>query len=83
MNILNRVKDYIDDKEIKLTAYTNKLHIINYLEIVNFDEKKITIKYNKGLIIIKGKDLMISRLLNDETLITGAIKTIEIGETND
>ncbi|MDD4035887.1 MAG: YabP/YqfC family sporulation protein [Bacilli bacterium] len=83
MSIFNRVIDYIDDKEIKITVYTNKLHILNYLEIVNFDEKKITIKYNKGLIVVKGKNLMISKLLNDETLIIGTIKAIEIGETND
>jgi len=83
MKILNRVIDYIDDKEIKITLYINKMHILNYLEIIDFDDKKITIKYNKGLIIIKGNNLMISKLLNDEALITGFIKTVEIGENNE
>lgn len=83
MKILNRVIDYIDDKEIKITLYINKMHILNYLEIIDFDDKKITIKYNKGLIIIKGNNLMISKLLNDEALIIGFIKTVEIGENNE
>lgn len=78
MKVLRKVVDFIEDKEIKLTVNPNQLYIANYLEIVRFDDHHIVIKYNIGTINITGQDLMISKLLTDEILITGSILKIEI-----
>ena len=36
------------------------------------------IRYSEGVLVIKGENLIISKLLDDEILISGIIKTIEL-----
>lgn len=79
MGMVRKVIDFIDDKEIRLTITSNKIYIINYLEITSFSEKEIKVKCSKGIINISGSGLMISKLLKEEVLIVGDVKTIEIG----
>lgn len=78
MNVIHKVVDFIEDKDIKLTFSVNKLYIVNYKEIVRFNEKLVIIKHEQGLINIIGENLMIARLLATEMLIIGSIKKIEI-----
>lgn len=78
MNVIRKVVDFIEDKDIKLTFSVNKLYIVNYKEIVRFNEKLVIIKHEQGLINIIGENLMIARLLATEMLIIGSIKKIEI-----
>mgnify|MGYP003306946488 CR=1 FL=1 len=77
-----RVFDYLDrylvDDEYKITLTNNYLNIINYLEIMDFSNKEITIKHAHGLTIIKGNNLVVSKMMNDELLIKGEIKSILI-----
>ncbi len=63
--------------ESKIIIYKNKIDIINYLDIIHFDDSKIIIKTKKELLNIIGTNLVISRLITDEVLITGTIKSIE------
>lgn len=60
-----------------MLVLTNKIDIVNYLDIDHFDDNKIIVRYNSGSIIIKGEDLIISKLLTDEILINGKIKNID------
>lgn len=75
--MLNHLRNYILENEFKITIFTNKIDIVNYLEIDHFDDVKIIVRFTNGLVIIKGEDLTISKLLNDELLIFGHIKNIE------
>ena len=75
--MLNHLRKYILENEFKITIFTNKIDIVNYLEIDHFDDVKIIVRFTNGLVIIKGEDLTISKLLNDELLILGHIKNIE------
>ena len=75
--MLNHLRNYILENEFKITIFTNKIDIVNYLEIDHFDDAKIIVRFTNGLVIIKGEDLTISKLLNDELLILGHIKNIE------
>ena len=55
--------------------------IIQSVLIENIDhisEKEISINYDEGLIIIKGEDLVLLKMLDDELLISGKIKNIEL-----
>ena len=63
--------------ESKIIIYKNKIDIINYLDIIHFDDSKIIIKTKKELLNIIGTNLVISKLITDEVLITGTIKSIE------
>ena len=77
MRVLKKLQNYILDNEFRMLVLTNKIDIVNYLDIDHFDDNKIIVRYNSGSIIIKGEDLIISKLLTDEILINGKIKNID------
>lgn len=76
--MFKKLENYILDSEFKITLLTNKIDIVNYTDIDHFDNNKIIIRYEGGLVIIKGEDLIISKLLNDEILISGKVKGLEL-----
>lgn len=75
--MLNNLRSYILEDKFKITILTDRIDIVNYSEIDHFDDTKIIVRFQNGLVIIKGEDLTISKLLNDELLILGKIKNIE------
>ena len=76
MKILNRLDNYINDKNYSMIYKYNKLDIINYTEIVDFTSKIITIRYNNNIYQIKGNNLVIARMMDNEILISGNIENI-------
>ena len=60
-----------------MSIVKNNVDILNYLEIDHFDDTKIIVRYKDGSLIIKGENLIISKLLDDELLINGKIKNVE------
>lgn len=77
MNVINGIRSYILDDDLKMTIVNNKINIINYNDIGHFDSNKIIVKVNNGEVIIKGSDLVVSKLMNSEILITGNFNNIE------
>ena len=76
---LNKYLDrYLVDKDYTINLKNNKLHIMNYIEIEDFSNTRIIIQHNKGKTIITGEDLILSKMLDDELLVIGKIKTIEV-----
>lgn len=78
MNLMNRVKNYLIDEELKITILKNKVNILNYDNIKNFTLKEVEIEAKEELIKIKGDELVVSKLVEDEILIEGVIKSIEL-----
>ena len=78
MKILDRIDNYLCDKEYKIIIKNNQINIINYDEIIDFSLTKISVKHNNRIIIIEGKDLTISKMLDYEVLISGIILNIRI-----
>ena len=76
--MLNRLKDYINDDCFKINIYKNKINVVNYLDIITLEESRISLKYQQGMIIIKGNNLSVNKLLDNEILITGEIKSVEL-----
>lgn len=78
MKIMKRINNYLIDKEYKIIVKDNQVSIINYNEILDFTLEKISIRHNNKIIIIEGKNLYISKMLEDEVLIKGIITIIRI-----
>ena len=76
--MLNRIKDYINDKEFRMTIFKDRIHIINYLQILSIEDDRIAFLTNKGRIIIKGNNLCLNKLLDDEVLVSGFVSNIEV-----
>ena len=77
MNIINGIRSYILDDELKITIINNKINIVNYKDLGHFDSDKIVVKKENGEIIVKGNNLVVSKLMNNEILITGNFSNIE------
>ena len=78
MSIFNKLDRYLIDKEYKMIITENQLNIINYKELKDFSNTKIIIKTSNKLITITGNNLVVSKMQDNEVLITGTIKTIEL-----
>jgi len=76
-NYLNR---YIVDDEFKVIIMDDYINILNYIEILDFSSKEISIKYNGGIMFIKGSELVVAKMLDDELLIRGNIKSISYND---
>lgn len=78
MNLVRKVRDYLLEDEFKMIILNNKIDISNYEKIEYLDNDKVIVKYEKGKIGIKGENITVRKLLNNEILITGIIKEIEM-----
>jgi len=72
------LRNYINDVEFRVDLYKDKVHIVNYTKIATIEKSRISIGYSSGMLIIKGKDLALKKLLDDEILIKGIINSVEL-----
>lgn len=77
MNIINGIRSYVTDSDLKITILNNKINILNYKDIGHFDSDRIVVKVGEGEVVVKGKNLVVSKLMNEEILITGEFNNIE------
>ena len=78
MSIVRRARNYLLDEMFNMRVLKNKIDICNYETIGYLDNDLIIINYDSGEIKIKGENLVVSKLLDDEILISGDIKNIEM-----
>ena len=76
LKLFNYLDRYITDDEFKVVITNDFVNVINYIEILDFSSKEISIKYDRGIVIIKGSELVVSKMMDDEVLIRGNIKNI-------
>lgn len=76
--MFNRVKEYINDNEFRLTIFEDRVYAINYLKIISLEDERISFLTVKGKIVIKGRNLRLSKLLDDEVLISGYVTNVEV-----
>ena len=75
--VIRSLKNYVFENKLKITILTDMVDIENFDEIDHFDDNKIMVRYNNKIIIVKGINLIISKLLENELLISGKIDGIE------
>ena len=78
MKIINNFRSFLLEDNFEIHIYKNKINILNYTSMGHFDSNKIIVYSDSGYITIKGKDLVVTKLLKDEVLITGLIDGIEL-----
>lgn len=76
--MFNRIKEYINDNEFRLTVLEDRIYIINYLKIISLDNDRISFLTHKGRVIIKGNNLSLNKMLDDEILVSGVVSNIEV-----
>ncbi|MBR3162306.1 MAG: YabP/YqfC family sporulation protein [Bacilli bacterium] len=82
MNLFNKLNNnlerYLTDNEFKIIIKDDYLNIINYKEIIDFSSAQIIIKADNKLIKIIGNNLVVSKMQDNEALITGDINKVEL-----
>ena len=62
---------------MKIIILNSKINITDFDSIDCFDDNKIILRKDKEYVVITGSNLVITRLVIDEILISGNIKIIE------
>lgn len=77
----NGLRNYIEDAEFRVTILNGRINIVNYSYMGHFDNNKVIVRYiknnNTHNLIIKGRNLVVSRLKRSEVLIEGVIDNLE------
>lgn len=76
MKLVDRLEDYLYDNEYKIIVKKNQVDIVNYDEIIDFSLNKISVKYRNKIFVIEGTNMVISKMLDNEILITGNISNL-------
>ena len=76
--MLKKIKDYVIDDKLRVNILENKINIVNYIDIVTIETERICVLSRTKKIIIRGNNLTLNKLLENEVLISGDIKSIEL-----
>ncbi|MDD6402573.1 MAG: YabP/YqfC family sporulation protein [Mollicutes bacterium] len=76
--MLDRLNNYIDDKKFKLIYEDNLIDIINYTRLITIENNYVSLYINNKKIIIKGKELILKKLLDNELLLNGEVTSLEV-----
>lgn len=76
--MLSRVKDYILDQEFRFTLLEHRFFAINFSKILSLEESRVSFLTRYGRIVVKGKDFVLQRLLENEVLIGGEVEGVEV-----
>lgn len=76
--MLRKIYEYIKDDEFRYTIYDDRIHIVNYGMINSLSSEEVLIKGSNKRIKVKGRGLVLNRLLNNEALIIGEVSNIEV-----
>lgn len=71
MKHTSNLRNYIYQKEFKITIKKNMIDIENFTNIGKIENYEIVIYNNKEKITIKGKNLSVNKMLSSEVLILG------------
>ena len=75
---MDRLDNYLYDREYKIIVKDGSVNIVNYDEIVDFTLTKISVRYKNKIIIVEGHDLTISKMIDNEVLVVGNIEVVRI-----
>lgn len=78
--MFKELRSMILGEPFKILIYENKININSYDDILLFDNGQVLIKIKNRILKIKGEDLTITRLENNEVLVEGKIKIIDLGD---
>ena len=76
--MIKEIINYIKDDNFQIIYINNSLNVINYDKLLEISDNVITILKEDKVITIKGSNLRIEKLLENEILIIGLINKIEL-----
>lgn len=68
---------YINDIDFQIIYINHELNIVNYEKINYMEDEKISLLYKEGIVLVKGDNLRVKKLLDNEIAIIGNFDSIE------
>lgn len=78
MRLINKLERYLNDNNYEIIIKANSVNIMNFQEIIDFSSNKIAIRCEGKIINVEGNNLIISKMIDEEVLITGEIYNLRI-----
>lgn len=78
MNLISNIKNFLYDQEYFISIYDSSIHVYGFNKIIKFSSNELLFEFEKFLLNIKGDKLLVKRLLTNEVLIKGNIKSLNI-----
>lgn len=78
MSLFNNIREYMINNEFVINIYNDKINIINYTSLGAIENTKIIVNGPDKNVLITGEKLALKKMLNNEILISGVIKKIEL-----
>ena len=78
MRLFQYLDRYLVDNEYKITIYSDRVHIMNYLEVEDFSDTRVVVRHEGGVSILLGTNLVVSKMQDEELLITGKLHSIQV-----
>ncbi len=76
MNLKDNIKNFLYDQEYFVSLYKNYIHIYNFEKIQKFNNEEMIFQFVDFVLIVKGEKLLIKKMLKNEVLIKGTIKSL-------
>ena len=76
MKLIRKIDNYINDRSIKIISSNNYVNITNYNKILDFDSNNIDVELSNYNLLIKGNNLVINKMYDNELLVKGEIDSI-------
>lgn len=80
MLMLNNIKNYLYDKKYFINLFDNYIHVFNYLKLLKFSNDEVSLQLEFFILNIKGNNLFITKMTNNEILIKGDVLGLEINK---
>ncbi len=77
MKISDKLDRYLNDKELKVTYLNRTCNVNNYKQIIDFNNQKVVIQGPNQIITIEGMSLVVTKMVDNEVLVTGEITGIK------
>ena len=78
MRLINKLEKFLEDENYKIIIKERQVNILNFKEILDFSSNQISLRCKSQIINIEGKNMIITKMLDEEILITGIILNIRI-----
>ncbi|MBQ8131168.1 MAG: YabP/YqfC family sporulation protein, partial [Bacilli bacterium] len=76
----DKINRYFNDTEFRYTIYRNRIHILNYLKILSLEENRISILFQGGRILFRGRGFVLEKLMDQEVSILGEVLGVDVYE---
>lgn len=78
MKVIDRLKEGFYNSDFYISVYPRHIYIINYIEIIDFSNTKLKIRFTDFILLVKGLDFKIKRKNKYELDIEGNFSSMEL-----